>query len=138
MQLLTNLLVILRMAELGLVDYFVIGEAVGIVATLYVAFYYSGKQMKSLSVDIQTKVLDDLGEKYLKLVERVMDLNVKSLKEGDKIPVGDRIVLEAIHTPGHTNGSMCLKLQVNDVTERTDSGVFEDLYGHTHLHFLAS
>jgi hypothetical protein len=110
------------MAELGLVDYFVIGEAVGIVATLYVAVYYSGKQMKSLSVDIQTKVLDGLGEKYLKLVERVMDLNVKSLKEGDKIPVGDRIVLEAIHTPGHTNGSMCLKLQVNDVTERTDSG----------------
>lgn len=50
------------------------------------------------------------------------DLNVKLLKEGDKIPVGDRVVLEAIHTPGHTNGSMCLKLQVNDVTERTDSG----------------
>ena len=32
MQLITNLLVILRMAELALVDYFVMGEAIGIVA----------------------------------------------------------------------------------------------------------
>jgi glyoxylase-like metal-dependent hydrolase (beta-lactamase superfamily II)/rhodanese-related sulfurtransferase len=49
------------------------------------------------------------------------DLNVKLIEEGDRIPVGDGIVLEAIHTPGHTNGSMCLKLQVNDVTETTDN-----------------
>jgi hypothetical protein len=32
MQLITNLLVILRMAEVGLVEYFIMGEAVGIVA----------------------------------------------------------------------------------------------------------
>jgi glyoxylase-like metal-dependent hydrolase (beta-lactamase superfamily II)/rhodanese-related sulfurtransferase len=50
------------------------------------------------------------------------DLNVELIEEGDRIPVGDGIVLEAIHTPGHTNGSMCLKLQVNDVTETTDNG----------------
>jgi glyoxylase-like metal-dependent hydrolase (beta-lactamase superfamily II) len=50
------------------------------------------------------------------------DLNIKLLKEGDNIPVGGRIVLEAIHTPGHTNGSMCLKLQVNDVTKAADNG----------------
>jgi hypothetical protein len=34
MQLITNLLVILRMAELALVDYFVMGEAIGIVAII--------------------------------------------------------------------------------------------------------
>ncbi|MGB6629354.1 MAG: hypothetical protein WBE61_14615 [Nitrososphaeraceae archaeon] len=45
------------MAELALVDYFVMGEAVGIVATLFVAFYYSRKQMQKLSVDIETMVL---------------------------------------------------------------------------------
>src|SRR5919205_144213 len=63
MQLITNLLVVLRMAELGLVDYFVMGEAVGIVATLFVSFYFSRKQMQKLSVDIETKVLSDLDEK---------------------------------------------------------------------------
>jgi hypothetical protein len=29
------------MVELGIVDYFVMGEAVGIVATLFVSFFYS-------------------------------------------------------------------------------------------------
>jgi hypothetical protein len=41
MQLITNLLVGLGMAELVLVDYFVMGEAIGIVATLFASFYYS-------------------------------------------------------------------------------------------------
>ena len=47
------------MAELGLVDYFVMGE----VSTLFVSFYYSRKQMQKLSTDIETKVLSDLNEK---------------------------------------------------------------------------
>ena len=33
------------MAEFALVDYFIMGEAIGIVATLVVSFYYSRKQM---------------------------------------------------------------------------------------------
>ena len=64
MQLITNLRVILKMAaELALVDYFVMGEAIGIVATLFVSFYFSRKQMQKLSVDIETEVLSDLDEK---------------------------------------------------------------------------
>jgi hypothetical protein len=35
-----------KMAELALVDYFVMGEAISIVATLSVSFYYSRKQMQ--------------------------------------------------------------------------------------------
>lgn len=31
------------------------------------------------------------------------------LEEGDKIRVGKKIVLEVIHTPGHTPGGICLK-----------------------------
>jgi len=58
-QIITNLLIVLRMAELALVDYFVMGEAIGIVATLFVSFYFSRKQMQKLSVDIETKVLSD-------------------------------------------------------------------------------
>jgi len=34
------------MVEIRLVDYFVVGEAIGIVATLLVSFYYSRKQMQ--------------------------------------------------------------------------------------------
>jgi len=38
MQLNTNFRVVLRMAEFGLVEYFAIGEAVGIIGTLFVVF----------------------------------------------------------------------------------------------------
>jgi hypothetical protein len=36
------------MSELGLVEYFGIGEALGIIGTLFVVFYYSRKQMQEL------------------------------------------------------------------------------------------
>jgi hypothetical protein len=61
------------MTELGLAEYFGMAEALGIIATLFVILYFSREQMQSLSADIQTNVLNDLGDKYLKMVERVMD-----------------------------------------------------------------
>ena len=67
MQLITNLLVGLGMVELALVDYFVMGEAIGIVATLVVSFYYSRKQMQKLSIDIETKILNDMDERLHEL-----------------------------------------------------------------------
>lgn len=51
------------MAELGIVEYFGMAEAFGIIATLFVVLYFSRKQMQSLSVDIETKVISDLDEK---------------------------------------------------------------------------
>ncbi|MGB8034819.1 MAG: hypothetical protein WCF03_13475 [Nitrososphaeraceae archaeon] len=51
------------MAELGIAEYFGMAEALGIIATLFVVLYFSRKQMQSLSVDIETKVLSDLDEK---------------------------------------------------------------------------
>jgi hypothetical protein len=51
------------MSELGIVKYFGMAEALGIIATLSVVLYFSRKQMQSLSVDIETKVLSDLDEK---------------------------------------------------------------------------
>jgi hypothetical protein len=61
------------MVELGLVDYFVMGEAVGIVATLLVSFYYSRKQMQKLSTDIETKVLSDLDDKSNELTRLAIE-----------------------------------------------------------------
>jgi hypothetical protein len=56
------------MAELGIVEYFDMGEVLGIIATLFVVLYFSRKQMQSLSVDIETKVLSDLDEKSTALL----------------------------------------------------------------------
>jgi hypothetical protein len=61
------------MVELAVVDYFVMGEAVGIVATLFVSFYYSRKQMQKLSVDIETKVLSDLDDKMHGLTQLAVE-----------------------------------------------------------------
>jgi hypothetical protein len=75
------------MAELGLVDYFVMGEAVGIVATFIAGFYYSRKQMQKLSTDIETKVLSDLDEKIHDLtkiaVEKPQLIKIVSNVESD-------------------------------------------------------
>jgi hypothetical protein len=57
------------MAELTLVDYFIMGEAVGIVAAFFVGFYYSRKGMQKLSLDLETKVLNDLGDKLHGIAE---------------------------------------------------------------------
>ena len=61
------------MVEVGVAEYFGIGEALGIIGTMFVVLYFSRKQMQSLSTDIQANVLNDLGDKYLKMVERVME-----------------------------------------------------------------
>jgi hypothetical protein len=49
------------MIEVGLAEYFGIGEAIGIMATLFVILYFSRKQMQVLSIEIETKVLNDLA-----------------------------------------------------------------------------
>ena len=57
------------MVEVGIAEYFGIGEALGIIGTMFVVLYFSRKQMQALSVDIETKVLNDLDEKVRKMAE---------------------------------------------------------------------
>ena len=61
------------MVEVGIAEYFGIGEALGIIGTMFVVLYFSRKQMQSLSVDIQTKVLNDLDEKVRKMAEIIIE-----------------------------------------------------------------
>src|SRR5204862_3323221 len=61
------------MSELGLAEYFGMAEALGIIATMYVILYFSSKQMQSLSVDVQTRVLNDLDEKVRKMAEIIIE-----------------------------------------------------------------
>ena len=61
------------MSELLLAEYFCMAQALGIIATLFVILYFSRKQMQSLSVDVQTKVLNDLDEKVRKMAEIIIE-----------------------------------------------------------------
>ena len=51
------------MVEVGVAEYFGMAEALGIIAAVFVVLYYSRKQVQALSVDIETKVLNDLDDK---------------------------------------------------------------------------
>jgi hypothetical protein len=61
------------MAELGMVELFEIGEAVGIVATLFVVFYFSRKQMQKISGGIETKAQSDLDDKIKDLTRMTVE-----------------------------------------------------------------
>ena len=60
------------MAELSLSDLISLGQAIGIIATLFVIFYFSRKGVKSVLVDIETKVLNDLDEKIHGMAEMLV------------------------------------------------------------------
>jgi hypothetical protein len=51
------------MAELPVSELISLAEALGIIDTLFVIFFFSREEMRSLSIDIETKVLNDLDEK---------------------------------------------------------------------------
>ena len=61
------------MVEVGIAEYFSIGEALGIIGTMFIILYFSRKQMQSLSVDIETKVLNDLDEKIHGLTQMAVE-----------------------------------------------------------------
>ena len=57
------------MSEIGLVEIFGMAEAIALIGTLFVILYFFRKQAQSLSVDIETKVLNDLAERMHAQVE---------------------------------------------------------------------
>lgn len=58
---------------IGFSDMLSIAQTIGIVGTMVLTLFFSKKQIRSLSIDTQTRGLNDLGEKYLKMVERAME-----------------------------------------------------------------
>ena len=60
------------MAELSVSELISLAEAVGIISTLFVIFYFSRKGVKTVSVDIETKVLNDLDEKIHGMAEMLV------------------------------------------------------------------
>ncbi|HYX56052.1 MAG TPA: MBL fold metallo-hydrolase [Nitrososphaeraceae archaeon] len=62
-------------------------------------------------------------------------MSIKSTRDGDIIQVGDGIVLEAIHTPGHTNGSMSFRLQYS-ISKTTINNSNNIDKGNNHNNYL--
>jgi hypothetical protein len=54
--------------EISLAEYFGMLEALGIIGTMLVVLFFSRKQMQSLSVDIETKILSDLDERMHEVI----------------------------------------------------------------------
>jgi hypothetical protein len=61
------------LVEVGLEQYFGMGEAIGIITTMFVVLYFSRKQMQALSVDIETKVLSDLDLRLREITHLMID-----------------------------------------------------------------
>src|SRR5918911_4229781 len=61
------------MTEVGIAEYFSMAEALGIIATLFVILYFSRKQMQALSVDIETKILNDMDERIHGLTQMAVE-----------------------------------------------------------------
>lgn len=61
------------MVEIGLAEHFGMGEAIGIIATMFVVLYFSRKQMETLSVDIETKILSDLDLRIREITRMMID-----------------------------------------------------------------
>jgi len=62
-----------KMFEAGLTEYFGMAEELGIIATMFVVLYFSRKQMEALSVDIETKILNDLDERMHQITNIMID-----------------------------------------------------------------
>jgi len=58
-----------NMTEVGIAEYFSMAEDIGIIATLFVTLYFSRKQMQELSMDIKTKIINDLDERIRGLTQ---------------------------------------------------------------------
>ena len=53
--------------DIGITDVLSIAQTVGIVGTLLIALFLSRREVRELSIDIETKVLSDLDEKMHRL-----------------------------------------------------------------------
>jgi hypothetical protein len=57
------------MVEIGIAEYFSMGGALGIIGSMFVVLYFSRKQMKTLSTDIETKILNDMDERMREITQ---------------------------------------------------------------------
>ncbi|HYT02693.1 MAG TPA: hypothetical protein VEL70_07255, partial [Candidatus Acidoferrum sp.] len=59
-------ILLLDMVELGFRDALSLAQTIGIIGTMILTLYFSKRQIQSLSIDQQSRVLNDLDEKLHK------------------------------------------------------------------------
>ncbi len=59
--------------DIGITDLLSISQTIGIVGTLLIALFLSTREVRNLSIDIETKVLSDLDEKVHRLEEHLLE-----------------------------------------------------------------
>ena len=59
--------------DVGISDMLSIAQTVGIIGTLLIALLLSRREVRDLSIDIETKVLSDLDEKMHRLEEHLLE-----------------------------------------------------------------
>ena len=59
--------------SIGFSDMLSLAQTIGIVGTMILTLYFSKRQLHSLSIDQQTRVLNDLDEKMHKMAELVIE-----------------------------------------------------------------
>ena len=63
----------IRSVEFGFGDMLSLAQTIGIVGTMVLTLYFSKRQIQSLSIDQQTRVLNDLDEKVRKMAEIIIE-----------------------------------------------------------------
>src|SRR5918995_1083387 len=61
------------MVEIGIAEIIDMGAALGIIGTMFIVLYFSRKQAQGFTMDIETKVLNDLDEKVRKMAEIIIE-----------------------------------------------------------------
>jgi len=61
------------MVQIGYGDVLSLAQTIGIVGTLILTLYFSKRQIQSLSIDQQSRVLNDLDEKIRKTTELMLE-----------------------------------------------------------------
>jgi hypothetical protein len=59
--------------DVGISDSLSIAQTIGIIGTLLIALFLSRREVRELSIDIETKVLSDLDEKVHRLEEHLVE-----------------------------------------------------------------
>ena len=59
--------------DIGITDLLSISQTIGIVGTLLIALFLSTREVRNLTIDIETKVLSDLDEKVHRLEEHLLE-----------------------------------------------------------------
>ena len=61
------------MANLGFADWLTLGQTVGIIGSLILTLYFARRQVRAMSVDLESRVLNDLDEKRYRISELMLE-----------------------------------------------------------------